>query len=176
MNVSKALSFNATYLPLSISLDFWSDHNDHFVSSLKYISNTLTELSLFLEEGPDLSLAAIVMMCPNLTSINMNTAYDVDLSSLPMTTWPNLTHLFAPKVQSSITHDEMIGIRTCSQSLKRLHLHPCTDIQSALVVTDYYPSMNSLELEEDDQSAGITCKIQGQLAEDIGITHLSLIT
>ncbi|CDS10653.1 hypothetical protein LRAMOSA11139 [Lichtheimia ramosa] len=158
---------------------------EHIVSSLKHISNTLTQLSLSLrlKDGPNLPLSTILMTCPNLTWLHMYAAHDVDLSSLPMTTWPNLTELYIKSTVNDITCDHIIGIWKRLPSLTTLCLHPCTDIQSTLIVTDYHPSMNYIGFDAIDSGIGfdvsdpgiaLTFKRKGYPSDEIGVTHLAL--
>ncbi|CDH57625.1 predicted protein [Lichtheimia corymbifera JMRC:FSU:9682] len=74
------------------SLQFSNTHVHPFVSSLESISNTLTNLDILLD-GAVLHIPTIVKACPNLTSLCIHDTPDVDVSSLPMTTWPALTTL-----------------------------------------------------------------------------------
>ncbi|CDS10639.1 hypothetical protein LRAMOSA11125 [Lichtheimia ramosa] len=156
---------------------------EHIVSSLKHISNTLTQLSLRLQDGPDVSLATILMTCPNLTWLHMNAAHDVGLSSLPMTTWPKLRTLYIQGTGNDITCDQIIGIWKRLPSLTTLHLHPCTNIQSTFIVTDFCPSMNSIGIkvsgsgigfDVNDSGIALTFKRKGHPSDEIGVTHLAL--
>lgn len=149
-----------------------TNHFDHFVSSLKAVSITLTHLDLFLEDGPSQPLAMILLACPNLTWIEMTGPQDVDLSSLPMTPWPNLTHLLVYRAQEFISLDQMIGIWMRFPSLEHLQLAPCADDQSALVITDYLPFMKDIHLEIIYGGIELIYKKRESSSDEIGITHL----
>lgn len=147
---------------------------DHFVSSLKAVSNTLTKLEISLEFDRCVSLATMLSTCPNLTWLKISAPYNIDLSSQPETTWPNLTHLYISDVQARITYDHIIGIWKRLPSLVELKLHPCNDMPSAAIVTDYYPSMKVIQVEMTDSHTEITYKQRGLSKGEIGITYISV--
>lgn len=149
------------------------DHIDPFVSSLKYVSNTLTHLTLCLDNGCHVSIATIMSTCPNLTWLNVVSPHDVDLSSLPMTACPNLSDLFVHGSLEKVTLDQVIVIWNRFSSLEHLQLHPCADMQPALVVTDHCPSMKTLQVTVlDASSLELGCKKQGPPSEEAEITYL----
>ncbi|CDS10646.1 hypothetical protein LRAMOSA11132 [Lichtheimia ramosa] len=155
-------------------MHFSSTYIDHFVSSLKSVSSTLTHLHIHIKSAPAFPVAMIISACTNLVSLDVMHAFNADLSPLPMTPCSNLTTLIITFTLEQITLGEIIGIWRRIPSLKHLQLHPCIDIQAALVVTDYYPVMNHLEIMVGDSGIDFTCKEQGSPGEDIGITHLCL--
>lgn len=126
MKVGSTCSFTSALLTIVIS-DWWSGHIDHFVSSLKYVSNTLTHLGLVLQDDHPVPLSTIPLTCPNLICLNMIDPHNVDLCSLPMTPWPNLLHLFIYRSEHSITHDQIIDI------WKRFHHSSNFDFIHALI-------------------------------------------
>ncbi|CDS10641.1 hypothetical protein LRAMOSA11127 [Lichtheimia ramosa] len=91
-----------------------------------------------------------------------------------MTPWPNLTHLMVYRAQELITLDQMIVIWKRFPSLEHLQLHPCADEQSALVITDYLPSIKDIHLEMTDGGFELIYKKRGSSSDEIGITHLHL--
>ncbi|KAJ8657580.1 hypothetical protein O0I10_006644 [Lichtheimia ornata] len=125
---------------------FVSIHIGRFISSLKSISSTLTHLNLNMESGPDIGLAEIVLACPNLKLLDITDAMDADVTSLPMTTWPTLTTLSLLYAKKNVTCDQVTAIWKRFPSLKKLTLSPCTDIQSTLLVSEYCPSVNRLDV------------------------------
>lgn len=154
---------------------FTCDDIDHFLASLRSVSSTLTQLNLLLEGEYDLSLAAVLLTCPNLTWINMTYPRDVDLSTVPMTACPNLTHLFIDAAPDGITSDEAVEIWRHFPALKEIELHPCSNIQSSLVTTDYLPSMKVIAVEISPNSLQLTYQKQGSDSDEIGIVRLCLV-
>lgn len=146
------------------------------MSSLKYVSNTLTHLNLCLDnDDRHVSVATIMSTCPNLTWLNMISPHDVDLSSLPMTTCPNLTHLLVYRSYEDITLDQVIDIWNRFPSLEHLRLHAYADMQPALVVTDHCPSMKTLEVRVlDASSLEFEYKKEGPPSEEAEITNLNV--
>ncbi|CDS10652.1 hypothetical protein LRAMOSA11138 [Lichtheimia ramosa] len=158
-----------------LSIEFFKNHHvDHFMSSLKTVSNTLTHLHLLLEDVPSQSLATMLSTCPNLTWLKFLLPGDVDLSSLPMTTWSNLTYLSIYGAHDQITLDQIIGIWKHCPSLEHLELHPCANVESTLVVNDYLPSMNHIEVVITYAFLQLTYKRRESASDEIGITHLCL--
>ncbi|KAI7874295.1 hypothetical protein K492DRAFT_211655 [Lichtheimia hyalospora FSU 10163] len=154
--------------------DFSSNHIAPFVSSLKSIGNNLTCLTVIQEEGSKLSLADIVPACPNLSLLSMEQPYHADLSSLPMTPLHNMTALSIMHATNAITCDQVVEIWKRCPALEELKLHPCTDIQSALMVSEYRPSVTRLELDICTGRIALTYFDQGQGCEENGIIHLSI--
>ncbi|CDS10635.1 hypothetical protein LRAMOSA11121 [Lichtheimia ramosa] len=153
---------------------FTNQHVDHFMSSLKTVSNTLTHLHLLLEDVPSQSLATMLSACPNLIWLDFRLPGDVDLSSHPMTTWSNLTYLSIYGAHDLITLDQIIGIWKHCPSLEHLELHPCANVESALVITDYLPSIKDIHLEITYGGLELIYKKRGSSSDEIGITHLYL--
>ncbi|KAJ8657964.1 hypothetical protein O0I10_006235 [Lichtheimia ornata] len=153
---------------------YMSDHVSHFVWALKSISETLAHLSIEMGSGLRLSIAKIVLTCPNLVSLNLPQSRVADLSSLPMTTWPNLKRLSIHRAQEPITCDQVIGIWRRFPSLNDLQLQPCSDMQSALIVSDYLPSINDLEIHLSDMGTGIIFSDQAPPSDTPGITNISI--
>ncbi|CDS06432.1 hypothetical protein LRAMOSA08960 [Lichtheimia ramosa] len=100
---------------------------------------------------------------------------DVDLSTVPMTTCPNLTHLFIHAIPDGITSDEAIEIWSYFPALKEIELHPCAEIQSSLVATDYLRSMKVIGVEISHYSLELTYQKQGSDSDEIGIARLCLL-
>lgn len=134
----------------------------------------MTHLNLFLEDVPSQSLATMLSTCPNLTWLNFLSPGDVDLSSLPMTTWSSLTYLSIYGAEDLITLDQIIGVWKHCPSLEHLQLYPCTDVQSALVVNDYLPSMNHIQVAITYAFCQLIYKKRESASDEVGITHLHL--
>lgn len=155
-------------------IEFSSRYIDRFVSSLKSVSSTLTNLRIHIKSAPAFPVAIIISACTNLVSLDVMEATDADLSPLQMKPWSSMTTLCITCTLMKITFDEIVGIWRRFPSLKQLQLHPCTDIEASLVVTDYYPSMKGLKLAVSVSGVDFTCKEQGIPGEGIGISHLCL--
>ncbi|CDH57632.1 predicted protein [Lichtheimia corymbifera JMRC:FSU:9682] len=120
---------------------------DDFISSLKSVRSTVTDLDVGTGwTSIHLSLSQAVLTFSNLVSLDLRFNGRVDVSALPMTTWPKLTTLTIYKADKEITHDEVVGICKRFPSLKTLELQPCQDIDAALLIPQYYPWMKSLTL------------------------------
>ncbi|CDS10654.1 hypothetical protein LRAMOSA11140 [Lichtheimia ramosa] len=154
--------------------EFSSRYIDRFVSSLKSVNSTLTHLRIHIKSAPAFPVAIIISACTNLVSLDVMEATDADLSPLQMKPWSSMTTLCITCTLMKITFDEIVGIWRRFPSLKQLQLHPCTDIEASLVVTDYYPSMKGLKLAVSVSGVDFTCKEQGIPGEGIGISHLCL--
>ncbi|KAI7874303.1 hypothetical protein K492DRAFT_184089 [Lichtheimia hyalospora FSU 10163] len=133
--------------------DLWNDNN--FCS--------LKEMSI----GADLMLT-----CPNLESLVI--PEDAHLSDLPMTPYASMTKLFLKTTPNVITNDQVMAICKTLPSLKHLQLLPCADIQSASIISDYYPFMKSLELTPQYYGIALTFSDQGHPCDKLGITDLEL--
>lgn len=118
-------------------------------------------------------MSDVLMACPNLVSLKMSQASKVDLSALPMTTWSKMTTLWISQARNTITTDQVVEIWKRLPSLKTLTLDPCSDIQSAFLVSDYYPSMRKIGLKMTGRRAKLTFLDQGHEADGQGITDLS---
>ncbi|KAJ8657965.1 hypothetical protein O0I10_006236 [Lichtheimia ornata] len=153
---------------------YMNDHVDHFVSSLKSISKTLTHLSIEMGSRRMFSIDQIVLTCPNLVSLDLPQSRVADISSLPMSTWPNLKSLSIHRAQEPITCDQIIGIWQRFPSLNHLGLHPCSDMQSAFIVSDYLPSINSLGINTLDTDIDIMYTDQGSVSDLLGVTHIAI--
>lgn len=125
-----------------------------------------------MECGLLIPVSDIILICPNLVSLDVHLSNDANFCSLPMSTWPNLNELSIFAAEEDISCEQVIGIWKRFPSLKKLSLHPCSDIESALVVTDHFPSMRRLELEIDDVGIRIIYEDEGQHFEELGITNL----
>ncbi|CDS06455.1 hypothetical protein LRAMOSA08983 [Lichtheimia ramosa] len=145
------------------------------IPSLESLSSTLEHLELNVAFGPSLPAAAILSACPNLVLLYTVGVNHADLSLLPKTPWNNLTELEITCSEEKITFDQIMAIWERFPSLEHLRLDPCTDIRSAILVTDYYPSMNNLDIKISS-GADITYNEKGTPSDDIGITHLALDT
>lgn len=121
-----------------------------------------------------LPMADILMACPNLVSLTMKQPSNVDLSALPMTTtWSKMTTLSVSDATDDITTDHVVEIWKRLPSLKELSLHPCSDIQSAFVVSDYCASMRKIGLYMSSRHTKLTYLDQGHQFKGHGITDLS---
>ncbi|KAI7874304.1 hypothetical protein K492DRAFT_200082 [Lichtheimia hyalospora FSU 10163] len=150
--------------------DLREKYNEHFVSSLSSI-NTLENVSLRLGS---ISIADLVLTCPNLTTLKLFMPEDAHLNALPVTPCPSMTTLFICNAPSAITNDQVIAICETFPSLKHLELTPCADIQSAFILSDYYPFMKSLDLLIYYEGFGLTYSDQGLPHEEQGITNLAI--
>ncbi|KAJ8657974.1 hypothetical protein O0I10_006245 [Lichtheimia ornata] len=154
--------------------DLIHTHGDRIVSCLESISNTLTDLNISLE-GTTLRVPTIVEACPNLVLLCINDTPDVDVSSLSMATSPTLTTLALTFSHTGITCDQIVEIWKRFQSLKRLELHPCTDIQSALIVLQHAPWISNIDLVMcDDDGIELTFSCEEHPSERIGIKNLTI--
>lgn len=124
--------------------------------------------------GYYLPMADVLMACPNLVSLTMTQPSNGDLSTLPMTTWSKMTALSISQSTNAITTNQVVEIWKRLPSLKTLLLHPCSDIQSAFVVSDYCPSMRKIEMEMTGKHTKLIYLDQGHEADGEGITDLSL--
>lgn len=107
----------------------------------------MEHLELNVDSGPSLPAAALLSACPNLVSLYTFGVSHADLSSLPTTPWDNLTELEITYSKEKITFDQIMAIWERFPSLEHLRLDPCSDIRSALLITDYYPYMNNLDIK-----------------------------
>ncbi|CDS06429.1 hypothetical protein LRAMOSA08957 [Lichtheimia ramosa] len=146
---------------------------NHFISALKLVSNTVTHLDIDLDDRLRLSLSNVLLTCPNLVSLDMANPSDIDLSEIP--TMPKLETLLISYAQEEITSDRIKEVCQRFPSLKKLELGPCLDIESALVVSDYCPSMKHLGIVMLDQGVEISFSDQGGTCDVQGITHLSIM-
>ncbi|CDS06454.1 hypothetical protein LRAMOSA08982 [Lichtheimia ramosa] len=97
----------------------------HFISALKLVSSTLTHVEIYLYYGPKF---------PS----------DIDLSQVP--TMAKLETLVLVN-EEGINYDQTIEIYKRFPSLKTLKLAVCSDFESALVVSDYRPSMKCRKVQ-----------------------------
>ncbi|KAJ8657592.1 hypothetical protein O0I10_006656 [Lichtheimia ornata] len=81
-----------------------------------------------------------------LITLKLVEPVDADMSSLPMATWPTLRTLHLYGARKDITCDEIIGIWKRFPSLKELELTSCIDLQSTRFVSEFCPSMKSLNI------------------------------
>ncbi|KAJ8658031.1 hypothetical protein O0I10_006302 [Lichtheimia ornata] len=151
---------------------FGSGNIDHFVSSLRHVSSTLTDLELDMDDGPELRAPDVMMVCPNLISLSIMNPLDGNINVQQMTTWPTLTTLSLNDARNPITCDQIIHIWKRWPRLKKLELSPCTDIQSTLIVSEYSPSMNCIELWMYDSILTLTFLDEGNQAH--GITEMNI--
>ncbi|KAJ8657961.1 hypothetical protein O0I10_006232 [Lichtheimia ornata] len=152
-----------------------NDHVDNFVSSLKSISKTLTHLGIKSPSSHlSLPMATILLTCPHLVSLELSRPVVADLSSLPMTTWPDLKKLTIYGAKEPITCEQTIGIWRRFPSLNHLGLHPCSDMQSALVVSDYLPSTNDLKIHLSNMGTVITFMNHGTPSQTPRITKIAI--
>lgn len=161
------------YSPLYI-LDIPLGYSDPLGSILRSVGGTLTHFQANMEPMLLLPVSEIILVCPNLVSLDVQLPNDADFSTLPMSTWPKLTELSIFGAEEDISCDQIIGIWKRFPSLKKLCLHPCQDIESALVVTNHFPSMRRLELEINEMGIRLVFEDQGHHSEEPGVTNLSL--
>ncbi|KAI7874113.1 hypothetical protein K492DRAFT_200217 [Lichtheimia hyalospora FSU 10163] len=150
--------------------DISDEHSDGFVSSMKSIS-TLTHVSL---KFGSISIPNLVLTCPHRQSLKMREPKHVDSYPLPTTSWSSITTLSLTAVASEISYDDVYAICKAFPYLKKLDLSPCTDIQSVLIVPEYYPSMKSLVLLIYEEGIGFIYSDQGQPCEEQGITDIAI--
>ncbi|KAI7874054.1 hypothetical protein K492DRAFT_200269 [Lichtheimia hyalospora FSU 10163] len=144
------------------------EYSERFVCSLASI-NTLTHISL---QYGSISIADLVLTCPNLESLVI--PKDAHLSALPVTPYASMTKLFMKTAPNAITNDQVMAICKTLPSLKHLQLMPCADIQSASIISEYYPFMKSLELTPQYYGIALTFSDQGHPCDKHGITDLGL--
>lgn len=123
-----------------------------------------------------LRVPTIVKACPNLVSLCIYDTPDVDVSSLSLRTWPALTTLSLTYSHTGITYDQIIEIWKRFPSLKNLALHPCSDIESALVVLQYAPRVSKIDFLMYDEGIQFTYSDEEQPSRGIGITTLTIST
>ncbi|CDH57673.1 predicted protein [Lichtheimia corymbifera JMRC:FSU:9682] len=164
---------------------FTNKDDIEFLSALKSISSTLRSFSIWMSVNFDddhdiLPIADIVSACPTLVALNVSNPLDADFTSLPMVTWHTMTELSINQSTTIISLDHVKAIGKRFPSLKKLTLSPCTDLQSSFVVSEYWPSMNSLECVIYKEGVEMTCSDEGgrryeeQQQQQQTITHLSL--
>ncbi|KAI7874676.1 hypothetical protein K492DRAFT_199799 [Lichtheimia hyalospora FSU 10163] len=144
------------------------EHSQSFVSSLMSI-NALTHLSL---QFGSISIADLALTCPNLESLVI--PEDAHLSALPVTPYPSMTKLLLRIAPNAITNDQVMGICKTLPSLRHLQLMPCADLQSAFIISEYYPFMKSLEVWTYHKGVALTFSDQGHPCDKQGITDLVL--
>ncbi|KAJ8657578.1 hypothetical protein O0I10_006642 [Lichtheimia ornata] len=150
-------------------------HDTGFLSALTSISNTLTHLYISLSLEDDILPAAdIVSACPNLETLGIVNPFDADMSSLPMTTWPNMKILSITQARKRISSDQVVEIAKRFPSLKRLTLLPCDDTRSALVLPQYCSSITRLQLRMNDKSVQLIYSDEGYPCDEQGITSLAI--
>lgn len=128
-------------------LDIPLGYDDPLGSLLRSVGSTLTHFQANMQPMLLLPVSEIILICPNLVSLDVQLPNDVNFNSLAMSTWPKLKELRIFAAKEDINCDQVIGIWKRFPSLKKLYLHPCSDIESALVVPNHFPSMTRLELE-----------------------------
>lgn len=151
-------------------------HIGYYLSSLKSVSSTLAHFRVDMEDGPMLGVAAVLLACPNLVSLSIAHAYDADINSIPMTTWTTLTALSITFAHNRITQHQIIEIWKRFPSLKKLEVHPCSDIESALLVSEYCPTMKELRLCMEHSGIRLTYSDEGYHNQEYGITTLIIET
>ncbi|CDS10634.1 hypothetical protein LRAMOSA11120 [Lichtheimia ramosa] len=145
---------------------------NHFISALKLVRDTVTHLYIDVEDESEISLADIFLACPNLISLDLTYPARIELTGIP--TMTKLETLLISYAREEITSDQVIEVFQRFPSLKKLELGPCSDIESALVVSDYCPSMKHLGIVMLDQGVEISFSDQGGACDVQGITHLSI--
>ncbi|KAI7873824.1 hypothetical protein K492DRAFT_200425 [Lichtheimia hyalospora FSU 10163] len=153
--------------------DHHCKEGDHFLSSLRFASNISTRLSITFNHLP---LSDLLSACPNMTCLDMSRPNCGYLSSFPSTPYPTLTTFVIQSASYDITHDQVIAICKYFPSLKKLSLSPCSSILSALVVSDYYPSMTHLTLGISYPSVSFTYLDHGHTYGPDGITSLDILS
>ncbi|KAI7874050.1 hypothetical protein K492DRAFT_200265, partial [Lichtheimia hyalospora FSU 10163] len=152
-----------------ISIDEFSDKcRERFISSLASI-DTLTHLSV---RYGSISVADLVLACPHLESLHLDQPEHDPLDSLSMTPNPNMKKLSITYSSSEITSDHVIAICKTFPSLKELQLSPCTDIQSAFIVPEYFPSMQKLDVFLSNHGVEMAFLDQDEPCREQGITDL----
>ncbi|KAJ8652393.1 hypothetical protein O0I10_011973 [Lichtheimia ornata] len=138
---------------------------DQLVSSLKYVSNTLTHLTItrsrsipslpgqdegftvFAPPEPPLHVAGIMINCPNLETLDVGYRFDTDFKYVPPTkTWPKLTTLRLDHYDGITFNGQFLEILRRFPSLKTFSLNPCTETQYMTMIQRYCPSMRDLQL------------------------------
>ncbi|CDS06453.1 hypothetical protein LRAMOSA08981 [Lichtheimia ramosa] len=153
------------------------DHAGYFISSLRYIGNTLTHFEVDMNGSNVLSLYSVVGNCPNLVSLRlMNIYHDGD----PFTfhydsnvTWPKMTTL-AVTTTGPFYDEYLRDIVGHFPSLKRLEIGPCNRLSPAFFIATRCPSMRSVHFDIEYGSANITFSDQGHPIQEQGITELSI--
>lgn len=165
--------FNATLFTIPFIKDFSTIHIGHFLASLKSVSSTLTLLDIDMEGGPMIGIPEVLSACPNLVTLNICEAYEADVSSLCISPWSTLTTLSLIFTYTHITCDQTIEIWKRFPSLKKLELAPCSNTQSALVVSEYYPRMKKLHLCMEGSGICLTYSDEGNHdTQETGVTKL----
>ncbi|KAI7873965.1 hypothetical protein K492DRAFT_200342 [Lichtheimia hyalospora FSU 10163] len=89
-----------------------------------------------------------------------------------MTPNPNMKKLSITYSSSEITSDHVIAICKTFPSLKELQLSPCTDIQSAFIVPEYFLSMQKLDVFLSNHGVEMAFLDQDEPCREQGITDL----
>ncbi|CDH57657.1 predicted protein [Lichtheimia corymbifera JMRC:FSU:9682] len=154
--------------------DSYNISADDLVSLLESISTTLTHLTMHQEDLCVISIINALTACPNLVSLAMCPIEGDDITSLPMTTWPNMTALSVEVMEDELTRDAIRHLCERFPSLKKLHLSPCHDFESALLVPQYCPLLTSVGLNVDMYGIGVTYVNEATGSEELAMKKLSI--
>lgn len=116
----------------------------------------------------------ILSACPNLASLTMCQRKVHDFSSYPMSTWPNMANLSIEYTKEELTRDHIISICKRFPALKNLHLYPCQDLDSALLIPRYCPLLKSVALKIHMFHVGVTYSNESTGREQLAMTKLSI--
>ncbi|KAJ8658018.1 hypothetical protein O0I10_006289 [Lichtheimia ornata] len=147
---------------------------DDFVRALGCVGDTLTHLTIHEGDHGRLSFVDILTTCSNLNWLTISQHNGGDFSSLPTTTWPNITTLSIEVTEEYLTRDQIIRICKCFPSLKKFQLHPCQGVGSALLIPQYCPLLTSVELEIYMFLAGVTYMNEVTGSESLTMTKFSV--
>ncbi|KAJ8657586.1 hypothetical protein O0I10_006650 [Lichtheimia ornata] len=155
--------------------DFYSVYIDDLVPLLLSISSTLTKLTIHEGWHDMLFLVDILTACPNLVSLTMSQYDGEDLGHLPSPTWPNLQTFSIEYSNHELTREQIVRLCQCFPSLKKLHLYPCPDLESALLISRYYSLLTRMELEVYMGHVGVTYMNENNGSHHLAMTKLSVI-
>lgn len=145
-----------------------------FVRSLQSIGSTLTHVTIDEKDHGTLSILEILTSCTNLISLTMSQHQVGDFSSLPKTTWPNVTSLSIEFLEAELTGDQAISLAKCFPSLQKFQLQTCTDINSALMIPQYCTLLKSVELDIYFSLVGVCYTSQSTGCDELAITKLGV--
>lgn len=126
------------------------------------------------EDYSVISVADVLSACPNLVSLTIYRHNVYDFLHLPMTTWPNITELSIKFTGEELTSDGVIRLGKSFPSLKKLHLYPCHDVESALLIPQYCSLLTMVELEIDMLRVDVTYWNDIVGSEELAMTRLSI--
>ncbi|CDH57647.1 predicted protein [Lichtheimia corymbifera JMRC:FSU:9682] len=144
---------------------------DHLISSLKSVSNILTQFTIAHDGNTMLPIEEILVTCPNLVSLNITQPNAADISSLSMTTWPKLTTLTTSS-DDVITCDEVMAIGKRFPSLNSHHFASCEEMESIRIALDYYPWMNNIGFHEFGRDLALVSTMMVADTKTLGLRDL----